>query len=511
MSVIVLILLGAVVVQGSPVVFTFDPNSDAHREPFDHYWKRSFGSGHALLATRNDWQRQLRSLREDLGAERVRFHGIFDDDLSTVLHTPHGYQFYNIDQIYGGIIAAGMKPIVELSFMPGLLARCSPYVANMPPCNTVMHYRGIVQPPANFSEWYDLVHAFGKHLISRFGIDEVRTWHFEVWNELWGMSFPEPYLSLYDHAQRALKDADPGLKVGGPVTMQCQWVSDFAVLRKGRYDFISTHLYPTDPNCTSPSSPFYGDIDCFANTIKKARSDAPKNVPFFLTEYNAGLFDAELLYSSYAAAFLFRNVPLLHGTLNIWSYWTFSDIFEEDGMHSAPFEGFNYGIQTFRGVKKPIYRAFQLLHRGAGATLVRAANRSDVTNANATVTAFGSLNSSPFVSNEERRWCVFVSNFAPQGFSINETIVAVQFVDEASRCSLKGKNATLTIIDAGHSDPHAAWVKLGRPAYPSEVQLTEMREASQLVSSALIISDVDGKCSVTLRLAPYSAALIEFS
>ena len=188
------------------------------------------------------------------------------------------------------------------------------------------------------------------HLVQRYGVQEVRQWHFEVWNELWGMNYPHPYLDLYQASRRGIRRADPLLQVGGPATMQCQWVSQFVHDTNGEFEFVSTHLYPTDPNCTYPA-PGYNDADCFANTIKSARAQAPQNKPFFLTEYNAGLFDAELLYSSYAAGFVFRNVPLLQGTLDVWSYWTFSDVFEENGMHSAPFEGFNYGIQTVQGLK----------------------------------------------------------------------------------------------------------------------------------------------------------------
>merc|ERR1719238_78948 len=240
----------------------------------------------------------------------------------------------------------GVKPIVELSFMPALLAGCNPYKQNGRDCPTVMHYNGIVTPPTNFSQWTDLVQNFAQHLVDVFGVEEVRTWHFEVWNELWGMPYPTQYLQLYDASRAAIKSVDSQLQIGGPVTMQCQYISEFVSDRAGQFDFVSTHLYPTDPNCTAPGN--RGDIDCFANTIKKARSQAPTNMPFFVTEYNAGLFRAELLYSSYAAAFIFRNVPLLSNVIDIWSYWTFTDIFEESGMHGAPFAGFNYGIQTNR-------------------------------------------------------------------------------------------------------------------------------------------------------------------
>jgi len=333
-------------------------------------------------------------------------HGIFDDDLSVVLpvadgvrgqqstSSPFSYQFFNVDQIYDAMLALGVRPIVELSFMPGLFANCRPWPQTAPSdCHFVMHYLGVIEPPRNFSQWEDLVAKFGQHLVNRYGLPEVSQWYFEVWNELWGMNFPTDYLQLYDHARRGLKSVSTQLKVGGPVTMQCQYIEEFVASRAGQFDFVSTHLYPTDPNCTSPSSPYYGEADCFAKTIRRAKQFVPAGTPFFLTEYNAGLFDAELLYSSYAAAFVWHHIPMLHRVTDIWSYWTFSDIFEENGMHSAPFEGFNYGAQTFRGVKKPVYRAFQLLHRFASTVQVNTTLVMDGGNGgdNATLSAFATL------------------------------------------------------------------------------------------------------------------------
>lgn len=468
--------------------------SAATGSPFTHYWKECVGSGHALLGTRADWQRQLISARNELGFKQVRMHGIFDDDMSVVLQEGTNattYQFYNVDQVYDFLLSIDMRPIVELSFMPGLLAQCAPWVPTAPACQTVMHYEGVVQPPARFADWEELVYNFGMHLVERYGIQEVSAWHFEVWNELWGMPYPHPYLELYESSRRALKRVSPLLKVGGPATMQCQYVPEFVRDATG-FEFVSTHLYPTDPNCTANP-----DIDCFAHTIQTARSQAPATKPFFITEYNAGLDDIWKLYSTYAAAFIFRNIPLLHNVVDVFSYWTFSDIFEENGMHSAPFDGYNYGIQVQQGdIKKPAYRAFELL-RPAGSYIFPTATPA----ANESLSAFVTA-SQPDGSGSVS---AFVSNFAPTGFAITTKTISVKIAANGT-CP---KVAQAFIIDPQTTDPHAAWVAMGSPSYPTRSQLETIKQASHPIVAAVNILPVSGGCSFQLELPPYSAARVD--
>jgi xylan 1,4-beta-xylosidase len=310
------------------------------------------------------------------------------------------------------------------------------------------------------------------------------------------MNYPHPYLELYNAARDGLKSVDPSLRIGGPVTMQCQYIGEFVSDTNGKFDFISTHLYPTDPNCTWPA-PGSGDIDCFANTIKAAKAKVPAGVDFYLTEYNAGLFNASLLYSAYAAAFVFRNVPLLHGVLDIWSYWTFSDIFEENGMHSAPFEGFNYGMQTVRGVKKPVYRAFQLL-KDAGKTfdILNFTNSGPNTTLAGFYTPVGNSNIS-----------VFLSNFAPLGFAIETEIVSIPF-SPATTCANSAVHAH--IIDDTTTNPHHAWEQLGRPAYPTHTQLAILNQASFPATKVVpIVQQANGDCMIQITSRAYSAIRLD--
>eukprot|EP00744_Colponema_vietnamica_P002537 GILI01003963.1.p1 GENE.GILI01003963.1~~GILI01003963.1.p1 ORF type:complete len:630 (-),score=253.87 GILI01003963.1:247-2007(-) len=511
-----------------------------NRRVFRHYWKECIGSGHALLATRADYQRAFQEVINDIGIKGVRMHGIFDDDMSVVLpKQPYAeavrknggkveddglaftYEFYNVAQIYDYFLSVGIKPIVELSFMPALLANCSHNWGvddTAPRCETYMHYLGIVMPPYNnpnatsgqktgYDLWEELVNEFTKFLVNRYTVETVRDWHFEVWNELWGMPYTkEDYLTLYDRSFKAVKAVDSQLKVGGPATMQCQYTGDFVrdntvrdnngKITTQNFDFVSSHLYPTDPNCTYPA-PRSGEIDCFANTIKDGVDAARREgstSPFFLTEYNAGL-SSELLNSNLASAFIFRNIPLLHDHLDVFSYWTFSDIFEENGMHSSPFEGFNYGIQTQQGIKKPVYRAFELLRDAGGEqlpTVIRDKSEiNPVDSRNATITAFSTVQVKPGATKETIH--VFASNYAPPHFTINNAHLKFKLkidleANENQDSFTCDPTAIGRLIDEDNGNVVAEWEKLGKPLYPTATELASIKAVSHIPEQTLQVT-----------------------
>jgi xylan 1,4-beta-xylosidase len=158
--------------------------------PFPHFWKRSFGSGHALLGTRADWREALNRSAVELGLEGIRMHGILDDDLS-VCPAKGQYRFYSVDRVYDYMLSLRVRPLVELSFMPRALVSCGGTFENgseMPACSWAFSdrgsgpgsYRALVQKPDSFDDWYDLVYAFATHMVQRHGLDEVSKWRWEV-------------------------------------------------------------------------------------------------------------------------------------------------------------------------------------------------------------------------------------------------------------------------------------------------------------------------------------------
>src|SRR6185437_3310769 len=224
-------------------------NASAPTTPFPHFWEHMFGSCRATLSLRESYRNDLRKTKSIVDARYVRFHGIFDDDVAVYDEDKDGkpaYNFTYVDQIYDGLLANGIRPYVELSFMPKKLAST--------PTEFPFWYKPIVTPPKDWSQWGDLISAFSKHLIDRYGIDEVSKWYFEVWNEpnigFWlGEPKESTYYQLYDVTAQAIKKVNPRLRVGGPSTAQAAWIDRFIAHCSNNHvpvDFVSTHVYAND-------------------------------------------------------------------------------------------------------------------------------------------------------------------------------------------------------------------------------------------------------------------------
>ena len=233
----------------------FTINGSLPRVPHKKHWQFCVGSGHALLALRTDYTRQLKYIHDALGIERVRFHGIFCDDMRTCndlsmqmeLPGAEAYTEYNFNACgvaYDNVLAAGMKPFVELSFMPGKLA-----IRDGRPLTGGFFYKPNIVPPADYAAWREYLQAFIRFLIHRYGIEEIRTWYFEVWNEpdlpyiFWNGSRDE-YFRLYAETARAIKDIDSQIPVGGPSTSGSKWISSFVAFcheNNVPLDFVTTH------------------------------------------------------------------------------------------------------------------------------------------------------------------------------------------------------------------------------------------------------------------------------
>jgi xylan 1,4-beta-xylosidase len=188
-------------------------------------------------------------VKQITGFGYVRFHAIFHDEVGIYDEDAEGHPLYNfsyVDQIYDGLLANGVRPFVELSFMPKKLA-----------AQDILHsfwYKQNVSPPKDWKKWDDLISQFARHLADRYGIEEVALWYFEVWNEpnldFWaGDPKQATYWQLYDHTARTLKQISSRLRVGGPATAQAAWADAFirhCADNKVPVDFVSSHVYGND-------------------------------------------------------------------------------------------------------------------------------------------------------------------------------------------------------------------------------------------------------------------------
>jgi xylan 1,4-beta-xylosidase len=359
-------------------------DAKAQTTPFPHFWEQTFGSGRAILSLRQSYRDDLRTVKQATAFQSIRFHGILNDEVG--LYDPDRktknpglaaqaandesvYNFSYIDQIYDGLLENRVRPYVELSFMPKKMA-------SDPAALHAFWYKPDVSPPKDYALWDAMITALGRHLVQRYGIDEVATWKFEVWNEpnidFWvGNPKQSTYFELYDHTARALKAVSTRLQVGGPSTAQAAWVGDFLAHVKANnvpVDFVSTHVYAndtaqnvlhTDENVPRDKM-VWRAVEMVHDEI--AHSAYPK-IPLIFSEYNASYAnEPNVTDSTFMGPWLANNIRLCDGLTQSMAYWAFSDVFEEQGVVRTPFYG-GFGLVAADHIPKPALNIFRILHK----------------------------------------------------------------------------------------------------------------------------------------------------
>jgi xylan 1,4-beta-xylosidase len=367
-----------------PVQESLTIDARAHTTPFPHFWEQTLGSGRAILSLRDSYRQDLRAVKQATAFRSVRFHGILDDEVG--LYDPdrktripgHAavaandssiYNFSYVNQIYDGLLEAGVRPYVELSFMPRKLAADSNAVHPF-------WYHPNPSPPKDYGAWEAMISALAQHLIARYGLDEVSQWKFEVWNEpnldFWqGEPKQSSYFELYDHTARALKSVSQRLQVGGPATSVTAWVGAFLAhtYRAGvPVDFVSTHVYAND----SVRGVFGTDkfvpreqmvCRAAAKVHDEIQQSAYTQLPLIISEYNASFAnEPDVTDTDYMGPWLANTIRLCDGLTESIAYWAFSDVFEEQGVVRTPFYG-GFGLVAADHLDKPVMNAFRLLHK----------------------------------------------------------------------------------------------------------------------------------------------------
>jgi xylan 1,4-beta-xylosidase len=441
----------------------FISDLSAHSSRLPHCWEHTVGSCHAPLALRADWQAQLTRCHEELGVRYVRFHGLLSDDVGTAVWRQNRltYSFFNADRIIDFLLSIDMRPFVELSFMPIALASGS---------KTVFHYRGNVTPPRDYRQWATLVGTLVGHWIDRYGVREVRRWFFEVWNEPNLSAFwtgtREDYFKLYRYTVLAIKEVDADLKVGGPATAHDEWIEPFVQFCDRHdlpADFVSTHHYPTDALLTPGSDTETQLAHSRRSIMRQWAQDTRRQAggrPLHYTEWNTSSNPHDPRHDQpYAAAFVIKTALEASGLADGYSFWTFSDIFEEHSFSSVPFHG-GFGLLTVQGIAKPVYRAFQLLHELGTERLM-------VDGLHHTVDAW--------VVRQRDGVTILLTNHALPWYPIRRERVRLTL-----RNSTRPRSASIRRIDEGHANARRAWQQLGEPEDLSSRMVERLDSASRL-------------------------------
>lgn len=459
--------------------------------PFAHVWEHTVGSDHAPITLRADWQAQMRTGRAELGFRHVRFHGLLSDAMGTLIchQEKHLYSFFNIDQVFDFLLSIGMRPFVELSFMPETLASSG---------DSVFRYQGNVTPPKDYGDWALLIRKLVQHWVDRYGLREVREWYFEVWNEPNLVHFwtgtQQQYFTLYRHTVEAIKGVDAALRVGGPATAQSAWIAefvDFCETHDLPADFISTHYYPTDAfgeiGADTETQLANAPRDVMRDRAREAQRDAGGR-PLYYTEWNVSSNPRDLLHDQpFAAAYATRILMNVSSHVQGYSFWTLSDIFAENYFPSVPFHG-GFGLLNLHGIPKPVYRAFQLL-RGLGN------ERLPVEGTHETLDAWLIRNG--------RDATILITNHAQPRQPIATELVSVVVANASAPRAIYFER-----IDDRHANAYRTWQEMGEPAYLSRSDVAHLKAVSRLVKQPIDATIVDGRLHLELDLPPHAVAAV---
>lgn len=335
--------------QAAPLNITVD--AAAHIGQLNRIWRMVGSERLSQLLLQNQIAKEfadaLKIAHDDLGVTTVRAHAILHDDNAVAARDAKtgdlDFDFTKIDAIYDQLKDIGLRPVVELSFMPKALAK--------DPDQTVFAYRGIISPPADWADWQRLVSGLATHLIARYGLDEVANWPFEVWNEpnleVFWVGTMADYLRLYDESAQALKRVNPRLKVGGPATAAGEWIEELTKHARQNnipLDFITSHTYGNLPLDARPS----------------LRRNGFEDIPIWWTEWGIGSTHYGPVHDRpLGAPFVLSGFKSAQTRMDAVAYWVISDHFEELGRPQRLFHN-GFGLLTVGNLRKPRYWAVHL-------------------------------------------------------------------------------------------------------------------------------------------------------
>jgi len=417
----------------------------------------------------------LRIACDQLGADRVRAHAIFHDDLGVYREVDGEpqYDFSRVDGIYDQILGIGLRPVVELSFMPRHLAA--------QPEQTVFEYGGIISPPRDWDRWGELCASLAAHFVERYGLDEVATWSFEVWNEpnlevFWTGTQAE-YFRLYDIAARAIKAVDERLLVGGPSTAAAGWVGAFCdhiLDEQSPLDFVSTHTYGNAP----------------LNVREALRVRELDDVAVWWTEWGVTpthFFD--VTDGAFGAPFVLHGMKHAQDSADALAYWVISDHFEELGRAPRLLHG-GFGLLTIGNLRKPRFWALALAEQ-LDDRLCEVELRGD--GAGTLVDAWASRTDDGQVDVLAWNGTFDQSKAASDPLLLRRLVVTVSGLDAADY------DVTIVRVDTRHSSIAAHWDS--DKAWPDANEWTALRTADRLdVEDLGVATPTDGCVELDLQL-----------
>lgn len=440
----------------------------------------TIGAGRANEGLRADWQAQLAQVQREIGFRYLRLHGLLTDDMGVYQEDSRGQPLYNfqyVDVLYDGLLVQHIRPFVELSFMPRKLASGDA---------TVFWWKGNITPPKDPARWSALVSALMRHWIERYGIDEVRKWYFEVWNEpdlkIFWTGTQQQYFDLYQTTALAIRQQCARCRIGGPASAYYRWEKpwlDFVAATNTPADFLSTHTYAVKTGAV--------DVDETALTLTDTRPDAitgrvsqsrrwiaesrTPGLELHYTEWSSSYTPTDPMHDQYlSAAFILQKLRETASLAQSMSYWTFTDIFEENGPRAKPFHG-GFGLLNYQSIRKPAYFAYQFLGRLGTQDLVCDDRQSWLTRSasgalQALVWDFTPLET-PVGDNNQH----FLHGARPSGEAAPVVVRLAHVKPGAYRLRL-------TRVGYRSNDAYTAWLEMGEPQQLSREQVSRLQQTA---------------------------------
>lgn len=345
------------------------------------------GTGRMGLALQQEYQDQLKLVQKEIGFKHIRGHGLFSDDMAIYQEYEDAdgkkraeYNFTYLDLVMDSYRRNGLRPFLELGFMPEKMASGS---------QTIFYWKGNTTPPENYQSWCDMVIATLRHLMERYGEEEVISWPVEVWNEpnlpgFWENADMEEYFRLFEKTFRAIKGLDERFRVGGPAICGVQdelWIREFLNFCRREsipLDFVTRHHYTTDfpEHIGHYGYAALSDAEQGFENLQSTRDivdsfDEYRGLEIHITEFNTSYIpNCPLHDTNQNAAYIAHQLSRLGDVNESYSYWTFGDIFEEQGVPFTPFHG-GFGLVANGCIPKPTFWVFKFFKELTGKCIHR--------------------------------------------------------------------------------------------------------------------------------------------
>lgn len=363
-------------------------NGQKHNGVLKHSWRNILNVASAFDLLISDIQEIVTKIQHEIGFKYIHFTGIFSDDLRVCSRLPNGklvFNFAYIDKILEFVLGQGLKPFIQLTYMPNAIA-----------ANTSRRlFNSIVSAPGSDDEWCQLVSEFLNHIISNYSLEEVSSWYFSIWNQpdtpekLYGFGDDARFLKFYTKTFRTIKDCSEALQIAMTPTFYVlndnytNWYLDF--IRKCRrhdclpdalsFTYYDTTLF-TEHNRSRQNFGFVEtmqlsiDENSFTafidKIIKERRELGLENIPIYLTEWNSNPSQQDLLNDTcFKSCYIVKNILQNYDRIYSFGYWSLSDLMGEAPLPENQFFG-GLGLFTKDGIPKPVYYALTILNKLGG-------------------------------------------------------------------------------------------------------------------------------------------------